>query len=181
MLSQLWDQLQRASKLPHIAYIRGAEKGLLPVRRRKCLHVSFTCEVVFSLIIFDDNRYFYAIYEYLVPVGCVRISFRCLLADGIAEPGEDCDPGFGRNSTCCDSMTCKLAANAICDPESSDCCTSDCQFAPNTQVCRPIVDAACDQSEKCSGTDSGSPYKAEWSTMWTWFGVCDWCLYISRS
>lgn len=80
-----------------------------------------------------------------------------MCGNGIVEPGEDCDPGVGRNSTCCDPATCKFTQSAVCDPLSSDCCTSSCQFAPSTQVCRPARDAACDTAEMCSGNNSTCP------------------------
>ena len=80
-----------------------------------------------------------------------------MCGNGIVEPGEDCDPGFGRNSICCDSATCKFTHNAVCDPEDSDCCTPDCHFAHSTQLCRPILDAVCDQPGMCSGTNSSCP------------------------
>ena len=80
-----------------------------------------------------------------------------MCGNGIVETGEDCDPGVGRNSTCCDSKTCKFTSRSVCDPLSSDCCTDTCQFAPSTQVCRPARDAACDSAEMCSGTNATCP------------------------
>lgn len=80
-----------------------------------------------------------------------------MCGNGIVEQGEDCDPGSGRNSTCCDSATCKFTANSVCDPTHSTCCTSSCQLAPSTQVCRPALDSACDLQESCSGTSADCP------------------------
>ncbi|KAG8935926.1 hypothetical protein FRC02_005681 [Tulasnella sp. 418] len=80
-----------------------------------------------------------------------------MCGNGIVEPGEDCDPGVGTNSTCCDAATCKFTANAKCDPRSSDCCTELCQFAPSTRVCRQSRDSRCDKQEMCSGTSSSCP------------------------
>jgi len=80
-----------------------------------------------------------------------------MCGNGIVEAGEDCDPGSGSNSTCCDSATCKFAPGAICDPSSSSCCTSGCQFAPSSLVCRPAKDATCDTPEYCTGTNSTCP------------------------
>ena len=77
--------------------------------------------------------------------------------NGIVEKGEDCDPGLGRNSTCCNSATCKFTQGSVCDPTSSECCTTQCGFAPSTQVCRAARDAACDTSEMCSGTSASCP------------------------
>ncbi|KAJ7630404.1 zinc metalloprotease [Roridomyces roridus] len=80
-----------------------------------------------------------------------------MCGNGIVEAGEDCDPGEGVASPCCNSDTCKFTANAVCDPESSPCCTQQCGFAPSTQVCRPAKDAQCDMAETCTGTSSACP------------------------
>ena len=80
-----------------------------------------------------------------------------MCGNGIVESGEDCDPGIGVNSTCCNSKTCKFTNNAVCDPSSSPCCTSQCQFAPATQVCRPSIDPVCDTQEVCTGNSSACP------------------------
>ena len=77
--------------------------------------------------------------------------------NGIVEPGEDCDPGKGSNSTCCDVSTCKFASGAICDPSNTQCCTPQCTFAPSTQVCRPAQDVTCDIAEMCTGNSSACP------------------------
>ncbi|KAI0089873.1 Metallo-peptidase family M12-domain-containing protein [Irpex rosettiformis] len=80
-----------------------------------------------------------------------------MCGNGIVESGEECDPGKGVNSTCCDSTTCKLKSGAVCDPDSSACCTQQCSFAPSTQVCRPAKDASCDMVEMCTGNSSACP------------------------
>ncbi|KAI0761701.1 Metallo-peptidase family M12B Reprolysin-like-domain-containing protein [Trametes elegans] len=80
-----------------------------------------------------------------------------MCGNGIVESGEDCDPGLNSNSTCCDTTTCKFKNNAVCDPESSSCCTEQCTFAPATQVCRPSKDDKCDTAEKCTGTSAVCP------------------------
>ncbi|KAG9125452.1 hypothetical protein FRC07_007543, partial [Ceratobasidium sp. 392] len=80
-----------------------------------------------------------------------------MCGNGIVEAGEDCDPGVGTNSTCCDSKTCKFTRNAVCDPASSACCLDTCQFAPSTQVCRPARDASCDRAEMCTGSSAACP------------------------
>ncbi|KAF9259896.1 hypothetical protein L218DRAFT_907767 [Marasmius fiardii PR-910] len=77
-----------------------------------------------------------------------------MCGNGIVEDGEDCDPGSGVTSPCCDSTTCKFTSGAKCDPLSSLCCTDQCQFASAGQVCRPSKDDKCDVEEKCTG-DSG--------------------------
>ncbi|KAI0063137.1 hypothetical protein BV25DRAFT_1907244 [Artomyces pyxidatus] len=80
-----------------------------------------------------------------------------MCGNGIVESGEECDPGKGSNSTCCDPATCKFRAGALCDPGSAPCCTASCQFAPATQVCRPAADATCDTPEVCTGNSSACP------------------------
>ncbi|KAI0344240.1 hypothetical protein BDW22DRAFT_1355581 [Trametopsis cervina] len=80
-----------------------------------------------------------------------------MCGNGIVEAGEECDPGKGVDSPCCDSTTCKFKAGAVCDPNSSPCCTGQCTFAPSTQVCRPSKDATCDQAETCTGNSSSCP------------------------
>lgn len=80
-----------------------------------------------------------------------------MCGNGIVEAGEECDPGLGSNSTCCDPQTCKFTAGAVCDPTSSTCCTGDCQLAPATQVCRKSRDDKCDVAEFCTGNSSTCP------------------------
>ncbi|KAI0358793.1 hypothetical protein OH77DRAFT_1447894 [Trametes cingulata] len=80
-----------------------------------------------------------------------------MCGNGIVESGEDCDPGIGSNSTCCDLKTCKFTNGAVCDPDSSPCCTEQCTFAPATQVCRPSKDAQCDTAEMCTGKSASCP------------------------
>ncbi|KAI0668683.1 Metallo-peptidase family M12B Reprolysin-like-domain-containing protein [Trametes maxima] len=80
-----------------------------------------------------------------------------MCGNGIVESGEECDPGLNSNSTCCDAKTCKFKNGAVCDPDSSTCCTGQCTFAPATQVCRPSKDDRCDTAEKCTGSSSTCP------------------------
>uniref|UniRef100_A0A0W0FZ96 Disintegrin and metalloproteinase domain-containing protein B n=1 Tax=Moniliophthora roreri TaxID=221103 RepID=A0A0W0FZ96_MONRR len=87
------------------------------------------------------------------------ISLR-MCGNGIVErdQGEECDPGTGKSSPCCDSSTCKLINNAKCDPMSGGgCCTDQCDFAPSSQVCRPAVDSNCDVAEQCTGSSADCP------------------------
>ncbi|KAJ7151650.1 Metallo-peptidase family M12-domain-containing protein [Mycena filopes] len=67
-----------------------------------------------------------------------------MCGNGIVEQGEDCDPGEGVTSPCCDSKTCKFLNHA-------------CAFAPATQVCRPVKDAKCDVQETCTGNSATCP------------------------
>lgn len=80
-----------------------------------------------------------------------------MCGNGIVEAGEECDPGLGNNSTCCDPQTCKFTAGAVCDPSSSPCCTSGCRLAPATQLCRKSRDNRCDTPEYCTGNSSTCP------------------------
>lgn len=80
-----------------------------------------------------------------------------MCGNGIVEDGEDCDPGLGATSSCCDPSTCKFRNNAVCDPASSPCCSDQCSFAPSTQVCRPSKDSSCDTAEMCTGNSSSCP------------------------
>lgn len=79
--------------------------------------------------------------------------------NGIVEAGEECDcggaEGCGSNS-CCDPTTCKLTANALCDPSNDECCTSTCQLAGSGTVCRPST-GTCDPAETCPGTSASCP------------------------
>ena len=80
-----------------------------------------------------------------------------MCGNGIVEAGEDCDPGIGTTSKCCDTATCKFINNATCDPESSSCCSPQCTFAPSTQICRPSRNAICDTAEFCTGNSPSCP------------------------
>ncbi|KAG7093935.1 hypothetical protein E1B28_007569 [Marasmius oreades] len=80
-----------------------------------------------------------------------------MCGNGIVEDGEDCDPGTGKTSPCCNSSTCKFINNAKCDPQSSTCCTDQCGFASKDTVCRPSKDSKCDVEEKCTGTSGTCP------------------------
>ncbi|KAH9820844.1 Disintegrin-like metalloprotease [Melampsora americana] len=78
--------------------------------------------------------------------------------NGIVEPGEDCDPGEGKSSECCDVQTCKFVEGAVCDPMNSErCCTGQCQFASSGLICREARDSECDQAARCTGTSAVCP------------------------
>jgi hypothetical protein len=125
-----------------------------------------------------------------------------MCGNGIVEQGEDCDPGQGITSPCCDSETCKFKNGALCDPDSSPCCTAQCGFAPPTQVCRPTKDAKCDVQETCTGTSSSCPsdvvipngssfircrccfvlISMDRTKLWgKWFGMREWTMHIRVS
>lgn len=80
-----------------------------------------------------------------------------MCGNGIVEAGEDCDPGTGVDSNCCDGQTCKFKNGATCDPTGSSCCTQGCTFAAANQVCRPSRDPKCDTAEFCTGNSSTCP------------------------
>ena len=77
--------------------------------------------------------------------------------NGILEPGEECDPGEGSTSTCCDTSTCKLRSGAVCDPSNSACCSSSCQYSSSGTVCRPAINPQCDIAETCTGSSADCP------------------------
>ncbi|MBW0488898.1 hypothetical protein O181_028613 [Austropuccinia psidii MF-1] len=77
--------------------------------------------------------------------------------NGIVEPGEDCDPGQGTLSNCCNPQTCKFRSGAVCDPANGPCCRSNCQFAGSETVCRPAVNQECDKEERCLGNNVHCP------------------------
>ncbi|KAF8213764.1 Metallo-peptidase family M12-domain-containing protein [Mycena galopus ATCC 62051] len=88
-----------------------------------------------------------------------------MCGNGIVEAGEQCDPGEGVTSPCCDSATCQFTANAVCDPDSSPCCTSQCGFAPTTQDRAAVAMAwpaqvGCAHPFLCNASNSGvhEPY-----------------------
>ncbi|KAI0077421.1 hypothetical protein K474DRAFT_1707303 [Panus rudis PR-1116 ss-1] len=80
-----------------------------------------------------------------------------MCGNGIVEEGEDCDPGKGASSNCCDVSTCKFKSGAVCDPTNSPCCTDQCGFADSSKVCRPAKDSSCDMPEMCTGNSSTCP------------------------
>lgn len=80
-----------------------------------------------------------------------------MCGNGIVEEGEDCDPGVGHTSPCCDATTCKFTKGSQCDPSSSDCCSDKCAFAPASQACKVARDADCDIRTMCSGSSSECP------------------------
>ncbi|KAH8834846.1 zinc metalloprotease [Flagelloscypha sp. PMI_526] len=81
-----------------------------------------------------------------------------MCGNGILEPGEECDPGRGQSSKCCDAETCTFTSGSVCDPASGQtCCTDQCQFASANTTCRPAVDSRCDQEEKCNGKNATCP------------------------
>lgn len=98
-----------------------------------------------------------------------------MCGNGIVEAGEQCDPGEDVDSPCCDSKTCKFKNGAVCDPDSSPCCTAQCGFAPSTQVCRPAKDANCDVPEMCTGNASSCPgdvVKPNGACRFSYPGLC---------
>lgn len=79
--------------------------------------------------------------------------------NGIVETGEDCDCGGEASCSdnkCCDAATCKFTSDSVCDPSNEDCCTSTCQFADSSTVCRAST-GSCDPQETCSGTAATCP------------------------
>jgi hypothetical protein len=80
-----------------------------------------------------------------------------MCGNGIVEQGEDCDPGTGQSSECCDADTCKFRNGAVCDPANDECCTNSCALASSSRVCRPAISGGCDIEEKCTGDSPKCP------------------------
>ncbi|TRM62928.1 Metallo-peptidase family M12B Reprolysin-like-domain-containing protein [Schizophyllum amplum] len=80
-----------------------------------------------------------------------------MCGNGIVEDGEDCDPGSGIDSTCCNAATCKFTQGSVCDPTNDACCTDTCAFRGKGEVCRAARDAMCDVEEVCSGNSGACP------------------------
>jgi hypothetical protein len=138
---------------------------------RRVVLAIFVRSSAMSIILPISNHCFLNIGSVMTGSGGTRTNTSCLAdpddarqtitlkmcGNGIVEPGEDCDPGKGVTSPCCDSATCKFVQGAVCDPESSPCCTNQCSFAPSTQMCRPSKDPNCDSAEMCTGNSSACP------------------------
>ncbi|CAI2728724.1 unnamed protein product [Schistosoma spindalis] len=89
----------------------------------------------------------------------------------LTEEGEECDCGFTRvncHDKCChprDSASpCKLVNSVFidhvqrtvqCSPTAGVCCTENCQYRPETHMCRPAGE--CHRSSNCSGRMSKCP------------------------
>ncbi|CAM1510730.1 Fc.00g034130.m01.CDS01 [Cosmosporella sp. VM-42] len=76
--------------------------------------------------------------------------------NGIVEPGEDCDCGNEescRDDPCCDRSVCRYSENAVCDPSSDSCCTSQCGFASSGEVCSEST-GTCDPTGVCNGSSA---------------------------
>ncbi|CAH8528587.1 unnamed protein product [Schistosoma intercalatum] len=89
----------------------------------------------------------------------------------LTEEGEECDCGFTRancHDKCChprDSTSpCKLVNSVFidhtertvqCSPTAGVCCTENCQYRPETHMCRPAGE--CHRSSNCSGRMSKCP------------------------
>ncbi|KAI8373155.1 Metallo-peptidase family M12-domain-containing protein [Radiomyces spectabilis] len=74
--------------------------------------------------------------------------------NGIKEDGEDCDAA-GRDTPCCDPLTCKFRENAVCE-DINDACCSACRLQPSSYECRPAI-GPCDVAEYCTGNSSACP------------------------
>ncbi|BFZ14568.1 hypothetical protein BsWGS_17607 [Bradybaena similaris] len=83
-----------------------------------------------------------------------RRSAEHICGNGIVDPGEDCDVGFGISDPCCTSQ-CRFIDQAVCTAANHPCCDSSCQIAPQTQKCFFDVED-CREAAFCSGTDSHS-------------------------
>ncbi|TFK19898.1 zinc metalloprotease [Coprinopsis marcescibilis] len=80
-----------------------------------------------------------------------------MCGNGIVEGNEQCDPGLGIESSCCDPTTCRFRTGAVCDPSNESCCTAQCRFAPATTICRESIHPTCDRAETCTGNSGACP------------------------
>jgi Disintegrin len=208
LLPAVYLLVQCQFQIPHEPRCRSGRDAVLPVQRRKRLYVH-------TFLLFQMTRR----QSQLKLPGSLMTSqtnTTCLLdpdpnrqvitlqmcGNGIVEQGEQCDPGLGVTSPCCDSTTCQFLPGAECDPASSPCCTGQCEFAPSTQVCRPAQDPQCDTAEMCTGNSSSCPpdlfasngrchcivscfimLKGSDRTKLRSerFGVCKWTMYLAQS
>ncbi|CAH8847986.1 unnamed protein product [Trichobilharzia szidati] len=96
---------------------------------------------------------------------CFLSSDGAFCGNQLIEEGEECDCGFTKASCrdkCChpkDSSTpCKLVNSVLidhvkqpvqCSPTAGVCCTENCQYRPETHMCRPAGE--CHRASNCSG------------------------------
>ncbi|KAH8877481.1 Disintegrin and metalloproteinase domain-containing protein [Schistosoma japonicum] len=89
----------------------------------------------------------------------------------LTEEGEECDCGFTKatcHDKCChpkdSSSPCKLVSSVVidhiqhdveCSPTAGVCCTENCQYRPETHICRPAGE--CYRSSNCSGKVAKCP------------------------
>ena len=95
---------------------------------------------------------------------CFGLNFQSICGNQILEEGEQCDCGYAFNCVdkCC-MPGCELSSGSLCSPQSTFCCTEDCNVAPAIQPCRAETECAllthCDgQSEKCPPAQQKEDY-----------------------
>ncbi|KAL4217074.1 Disintegrin and metalloproteinase domain-containing protein 17 [Mactra antiquata] len=73
--------------------------------------------------------------------------------NGRLDVDEECDAGYETKNDldyCCDS-NCKLRPGKLCSPMNYGCCTSFCQPASSSVVCRPAFNYSCHDEILCDG------------------------------
>lgn len=97
--------------------------------------------------------------------GCFTEPQKSLCGNGVVEPGEQCDCGWGEDcrDSCCfpqtsvpreDAPPCMLTPRSACSPSQGPCCTTDCQLKFGDK-CRD--DNGCRDASFCSGRNAMCP------------------------
>lgn len=101
-----------------------------------------------------------------------------ICGNGIIESSEDCDSG-SEDDPCCNrpgvANACKLKSGSTCSPSQGNCCSSNCQFKADTQVC--LVENECVSNSFCSGRSAVCSinqinYKPDGSFCNNFTGLC---------
>ncbi|XP_063331974.1 disintegrin and metalloproteinase domain-containing protein 10 [Pelmatolapia mariae] len=94
---------------------------------------------------------------------CFVESGHPICGNGLVEEGEQCDCGYQDQckDNCCfsadsgDGEKCKLRPGKVCSPSQGPCCTTECTFKTNNEVCRP--DSECANEGRCGGNTALCP------------------------
>uniref|UniRef100_A0A669FBJ6 Disintegrin and metalloproteinase domain-containing protein 10 n=1 Tax=Oreochromis niloticus TaxID=8128 RepID=A0A669FBJ6_ORENI len=94
---------------------------------------------------------------------CFVESGHPICGNGLVEEGEECDCGYQDQckDQCCFSADsgegekCKLRPGKVCSPSQGPCCTTECTFKTNSEVCRP--DSECANEGRCGGNTALCP------------------------
>lgn len=69
------------------------------------------------------------------------------------EPGEECDPGQGKDRCCTSKCKLNVTAGAVCSPFNSACCSQECKFREQGFICaqEDLGDRTCFGNARCPG------------------------------